>query len=55
MLVDRSIVWGFAVGGEAGVVDVLETLTRDLRRVMACCDLPTIGAGTADLVTPVPA
>jgi isopentenyl diphosphate isomerase/L-lactate dehydrogenase-like FMN-dependent dehydrogenase len=48
-------VWGFAVGGEVGVVDVLETLTRDLRRVMAGGGVPTTGAVTADLVMQAPA
>jgi 4-hydroxymandelate oxidase len=54
VLVGRPVVWGLAIGGEDGVVDVLETLTRDLRRVMAFCGAPTIDAITADLVTPVP-
>jgi 4-hydroxymandelate oxidase len=50
VLVGRPVVWGLAVSGEAGVVDVLETLTRDVRRVLAFCGASTLAAVTADLV-----
>lgn len=51
VLIGRPVVWGLAVGGEDGVVDVLETLTADVRRVLAFCGAPTLGAVTPDLVT----
>ncbi len=50
VLVGRPVVWGLAVGGEDGAADVLETLTREVRRVMAFCGTPTTGAITSDLV-----
>jgi 4-hydroxymandelate oxidase len=54
VLVGRPVVWGLAVGGEAGVVDVLETLTRDVARVLAFCGAASPRAVTADLVATAP-
>jgi len=52
VLLGRPVVWGLAVDGEAGVVDVLETLTRDLTRAMAFCGAATLDDIDADLVVP---
>jgi 4-hydroxymandelate oxidase len=50
VLVGRPVVWGLAVDGEDGVVDVLDTFRRDLRRVMAFCGAAGLKAITPDLV-----
>jgi 4-hydroxymandelate oxidase len=55
VLVGRPVVWGLAIGGEDGAADVLETLTRDVRRAMAFCGASTIDAVTADLLAAVTA
>jgi 4-hydroxymandelate oxidase len=52
VMVGRPAVWGLAIDGEAGVVDVLERLGRDLRRVMAFCGAATVADVTADLLVP---
>lgn len=54
VLVGRPVVWGLAVDGEDGVVDVLDTLTRDLTRVMAFCGASTLSEISADLVASTP-
>jgi 4-hydroxymandelate oxidase len=50
VLVGRPVVWGLAVDGEDGVVDVLDTIIRDLTRVMAFCGVSTVSGIDADLV-----
>ena len=50
VLLGRPVVWGLAIDGEAGVVDVLDTVTRDLIRVMAFCGAATLDEIDADLV-----
>ena len=54
VLIGRLVVWGLAVRGEAGVVDVLETMTRDVARVMAFCGVSHPDQITADLVAAAP-
>lgn len=48
----RPVLWGLAVGGEAGTHDVLDTLTKELRRALAFCGADSLDAITRDLVTP---
>jgi len=50
VLLGRPVVWGLAVDGEDGVVDVLKTVTRDLARVMAFCGAATLEDVDSDLV-----
>ncbi len=54
VLVGRPAVWGLAVGGETGVVDVLDAFTRDLARVLAFCGASNLSEVSADLVVPAP-
>ncbi len=42
VLVGRPVLWGLAVGGEAGAFDVLRLLTEDLSRTMALAGCPTL-------------
>jgi isopentenyl diphosphate isomerase/L-lactate dehydrogenase-like FMN-dependent dehydrogenase len=42
VLVGRPVLWGLAVGGEAGVGDVLRLLTEDLSRTMALAGCRTL-------------
>jgi 4-hydroxymandelate oxidase len=50
VMVGRSVVWGLAVGGEAGAAAVLAQLTVELQRAMALCGASTVGAVARDLV-----
>jgi 4-hydroxymandelate oxidase len=50
VLVGRPIVYGLAIGGEAGVRAVLETLWRELDLAMALCGCPTVDDVTPDLL-----
>jgi 4-hydroxymandelate oxidase len=52
VMVGRPAVWGLALDGEAGVVAVLDALTRDLARVMAFCGAADLAAVTRDLLAP---
>jgi 4-hydroxymandelate oxidase len=45
VMVGRPVLWGLAVGGEAGAAGVLEHLTEELRRAMAMCGFATLTAG----------
>jgi hypothetical protein len=42
------------VGGESGVAAVLDTLTRDVARVLAFCGIESPGVATRDLVRSAP-
>ena len=48
--VGRPILWGLAVGGQAGAEHVLGVLREELDRAMALCGTPTVGAIGEDLV-----
>ncbi len=48
--VGRTVLWGLAVGGEAGATRVLNLLREELDNAMALCGCPTIGHITRDLI-----
>ncbi len=50
VLVGRPVLWGLAVGGEAGVARVLEILNEELARAMALAGAPSLDVVTSDLV-----
>lgn len=50
--VGRPLLWGLAVGGEAGARRVLELLVEDLSRSMALAGCPDVAAVTRDLLSP---
>ncbi len=50
VLVGRPVLWGLAVGGEAGVARVLAMLRRELDLAMALCGAPTVADLGRDLV-----
>jgi 4-hydroxymandelate oxidase len=51
-LVGRPTVWGLAVGGEQGVVDVLEMLRAEFDNAMALTGCRTVADISADLLAP---
>ena len=53
VLVGRPILWGLAVGGEAGVKYVLEMLRQEFDLAMALSGCPSLPAITRDLVRPL--
>jgi 4-hydroxymandelate oxidase len=55
VLVGRPILWGLAVGGEAGVKSVLELLRKEFDVAMALSGCPRLTAITRDLVRPLSA
>ncbi|MFI5100367.1 MAG: alpha-hydroxy acid oxidase, partial [Actinomycetes bacterium] len=54
VMVGRPVVYGLALDGEAGVRDVLETLTDELVRAMALCGAPDLAALDRDLLAAGP-
>jgi len=52
VLAARPFVWGLAVDGEAGVVDVLRILREEFENTMALCGCRTVAEITSALVTP---
>lgn len=50
VLLGRPILWGLAVGGEAGVRQVLELVRAEVDLAMALCGARDVGEVTADLV-----
>jgi len=52
VLVGRPVLWGLAVGGQAGVERVLALLAEELSRDMALAGCPDLAHITRDLVTP---
>jgi len=50
VMVGRPVLWGLAVGGEDGVVQVLDLLRDELRRTMVLAGCPDITAAGHDLV-----
>jgi isopentenyl diphosphate isomerase/L-lactate dehydrogenase-like FMN-dependent dehydrogenase len=53
VFVGRPILWGLAVGGEAGVKSVLEMLRQEFDLAMALSGCPSVNAITRDLVRPL--
>jgi 4-hydroxymandelate oxidase len=52
VMIGRPILWGLAVGGEAGVKCVLEMLREEFDLAMALSGCPSLTAITRDLVRP---
>jgi len=50
VLIGRPVLWGLAVGGEAGVRAVLDLLAEDVDRAMALAGCRTVGEITPDLL-----
>ncbi len=50
VMVGRPVVWGLAIGGEAGAAAVIEQLTDELARAMALCGAAQVHGLTPDLV-----
>ena len=50
VLVGRPVLWGLAVGGQAGVASVIGVLRRELDLAMALCGCPSVGAVDRDLI-----
>ena len=50
VLIGRPYLWGLAVGGDAGVRQVLQLLREELALAMALCGRPTIASIRRDLV-----
>jgi 4-hydroxymandelate oxidase len=53
VLIVRPILWGLAVGGEAGVKSVLEMLRQEFNLAMALSGCPRLASVTRDLVRPL--
>ncbi len=53
VLVGRPVVWGLAVGGEQGVVDVLQILRAELANAMSLSGCRTLADVTRDLLAQV--
>ncbi|HEY5171993.1 MAG TPA: alpha-hydroxy acid oxidase [Acidimicrobiia bacterium] len=51
-LIGRPVLWGLAIGGEQGALDVLTSYTNDLRRAMAFCGATSLAEIDRDLVVP---
>lgn len=52
VLAARPFIWGLAVGGEAGVADVLRILRLEFENAMALCGCRTVAEITSALVRP---
>jgi 4-hydroxymandelate oxidase len=50
VLVGRPVLWGLAVGGEAGVTGVFDVLRAELERAMALCGVRRLDEITPDLL-----
>jgi 4-hydroxymandelate oxidase len=48
--VGRPVLWGLAVGGERGVVEVFDTLREELERALTLCGCGSVIDVSADLV-----
>lgn len=53
VLLGRSVLWGLTLGGEDGVVDVLEMMRQELELAMTLSGTPTLDDVTRDLVRQV--
>jgi 4-hydroxymandelate oxidase len=54
VLVGRPAAWGLAVGGEQGVVDVLEILRAELENAMLLAGVRSVREIPPALVAPAP-
>ncbi len=54
VLIARPYLWGLAVGGQAGVEDVLGILRREIERTMALLGRPNLGALDESALVPTP-
>jgi 4-hydroxymandelate oxidase len=54
VMVGRSVQWGLATGGEAGIVRMLELVSGEFRSAMALCGARNPAEITRDMVTPNP-
>jgi len=54
VMVGRSVQWGLATGGEAGIVRMLELVGGEFRSAMALCGARNPAEITRDMVTPNP-
>jgi isopentenyl diphosphate isomerase/L-lactate dehydrogenase-like FMN-dependent dehydrogenase len=54
VFIGRPLFWGLAVGGEQGVVQVLEILRKEIEITMAKCGRPTIAAIDAAAIVKAP-
>jgi 4-hydroxymandelate oxidase len=52
VMIGRPVLWGLAIAGERGALDVLTTFAQELRRAMAFCGAPSLAAIERDLVAP---
>ena len=52
VLVGRPVLWGLAVGGEAGATHVLTLLADQFAKAMAFCGASNVDELTPDLVAP---
>lgn len=52
VLVGRPLLWGLAVGGEAGVAHVLRLLREEVDHAMALCGCRSVAEVTPDLLAP---
>lgn len=52
VLAARPLIWGLAVGGEAGVVDVLGILRLEFENAMSLCGCRTVAEITSALIRP---
>ncbi len=50
VLVGRPVLWGLAVGGEAGVREVLEGFRIEIERACALCGVTSVSEATFDLL-----
>jgi 4-hydroxymandelate oxidase len=54
-MIGRPVLWGLAVAGAAGALDVLEMLKRELELAMALAGRPTLADIDGSLVRTDPA
>jgi 4-hydroxymandelate oxidase len=52
VLIGRPVLWGLAVGGQAGVERVLEALRAELRRTLALLGRPSVAALDGSAIAP---
>jgi 4-hydroxymandelate oxidase len=50
VLLGRPVLWGLALGGEKGVVRVLDLIRNELDMAMALCGCPNTASITSDLI-----
>jgi len=50
--VGRPVLWGLAVGGDAGIVAAIRSLQHELDVALALCGAATPAQVTADILAP---